>query len=515
MSHPIAETAAGRIEGRRHGRAMVFRGIPYAADTGGEGRFRDAGPAPAPPAVADQIGPRAPQVLPEGKGPSFFSFLAETSPLSEDCLRLNVFAPEEPGPKRPVMVWLHGGAWISGSGNRPSAHGSILAETGDVVVVTINHRLNAFGFTWDGTDATDPNVGLTDIIKALEWVRDNIAAFGGDPDCVTLFGQSGGGAKVSVLMAMPRAKGLFHRAIVQSASLHIEMATPERAVKCAELLYDELGLKIGDRTGLADVPMEAILKARLRAVARNDGIDDFRPVVDGNALPFDPFSPAGLDHHADIPMIAGSTREEMTFFMAYDGEGVFDMPEARARQMVADFFHMSLADSAPLFDSYASAFPEKKPGQVAGAIFTEARYTRNGCLAADRKAAHGSAPVYRYRVDWQCAPWDGQLGAPHTVCIPLVFGTTETAREMLGRDAQADALSRRMMAAWTQFARTGDPNCDALPHWPRYDATDRPSMIFDAECSVMNDPGKTERELMEPWPAFRVGMILKGIKRAV
>ena len=515
MPHPVVETRLGAIEGRFHDSTMVFRGIPYGTDTGGAGRLRHAGTATVQPRVATEIGPRAPQVVPEGRGPSFYSFLADPSPMSEDCLRLNVFAPRDADRPRPVMVWLHGGAWISGSGNRPCVHGSVLAERGDVVVVTLNHRLNAFGFTWDDTGASDPNAGMTDIVRALEWVRDNIAAFGGDPGCVTIFGQSGGGAKVSVLMAMPSAKGLFHRAIVQSASLHIDMAWPEGAIRCAELLYDELGLAKGDRAALAGVPMQAILEARLRAVERNGGIDDFRPVIDGTVLPCDPFSPEGLEKHRDIPLLIGSTKNEMSFFLGVEGEGVFDMAEARARRIVADFFMMTEAETAPLYDQARALLNDPKPGLVAEAILTDIRYSRNCRISTDLKAGHGSAPVWAYRVDWTCAPWGGDLGAPHTVCIPLAFGTTGTAREMLGREAEADALSDRMLTAWASFARTGDPNAGTLPDWPAYDSARRPTMILDADCRVVDDPARAMRTLTEPWPRFRVGMMLKGVKRAV
>jgi para-nitrobenzyl esterase len=515
MAHPVAETAAGPVEGRTHGETMVFRGIHYGGDTGGGGRLRHAGPPPAPPAVATRIGPRAPQAIPEGRGPSFYSFLADPSPMSEDCLHLNVFAPLDRSSPKPVMVWLHGGAWISGSGNRPCVHGSTLAEKGDVVVVTLNHRLNAFGFTWDGTDATDPNVGMTDIVKALEWVRDNIAAFGGDPGCVTIFGQSGGGAKVSVLLAMPSARGLFHRAIVQSASLHLDMASPERAIRCAELMYDELKLTAGNRDGLADVPAEAILKARLRAVERNGGIDDFRPVLDGTILPFDPFSPEGLANHADIPLMIGWTKNEMSFFLGVEGEAIYDMDEARARGIVAGFFNMSEAETAPLYDGFRDMLGDVRPAQVAEAILSDSRYGRNCRISTDRKADHGGAPVYHYRFDWQCAPWGGVMGAPHTVCIPLAFGTTDTARELLGRDAEADALSDKVLRAWANFARTGDPNHAGLPDWPAYDTDRRPTMLFDAECRVAEDPARETQALIGSWPKFQVGMILKGVKRAV
>lgn len=510
---PTVDLENGRVEGRALGRTMVFRGIRYGGDTGGKGRFQRASPPPAPPAVADQIGPRAPQVIPAGKVPGFYSFLNDPSPMSEDCLHLNVFAPLDNPTKKPVMVWLHGGAWISGSGNRPCVHGSALAERGDVVVVTLNHRLNAFGFTWDGTDATDPNVGMTDIVKALEWVRDHIAAFGGDPDCVTIFGQSGGGAKVSVLMAMPSAKGLFHRAIVQSASLHIDMAPPERAVRCTELLYDELGLSVGSRIGLADIPMDAILKARLRAVERNNGIDDFRPVLDGSILPADPFSAQGLTLHEDVPLMIGWTKNEMSFFFGVEGQGVYDMNEARARTIVAGFFDMTEAQTAPLYNGFRDLLGDPCPAQVAEAILSDTRYGRNCRISTNLRAAHKGAPVYHYRVDWQAAPWGGVMGAPHTVCIPLVFGTTETARGLLGRDEQADALSARMLEAWSNFARTGDPNCAALPAWPAYDTNRRATMLLDETCQVLDDPARDIQALVEPWPKFQVGMLLKGVNR--
>lgn len=519
MTHPKIETTNGPVEGHGDGTINVFRGIYYGTNTAGAARMRHASPATETPQMATHPGPRAPQTVTAPKGQAWRAFLKDDTPLSENCLHLNVFAPARPGEKRPVMVWLHGGAFISGSGNRPCADGSILADQGDVVVVTLNHRLNAFGFAYDPDGATDANVGMTDIVLALKWVRDNIAQFGGDPDCVTCFGQSGGGAKVALLMAMPSARGLFHRAIVQSASLHIQVATQEQAARSTALLFDELGLKPGSRDGLADLTMEQILAARLRAIARNDGYDDMRPVVDGTVLPCNAFDPQALAAHADIPMLSGTSRDEMTFFLAAGGEEVFAMDEPHARQMLADYMCMSLDEIAPFYDGIKATMPGDPPAQVLQIALSEQRYIRNGRIAADRKsdyaAAHNAAKVWTYRFDFETAAWGGVLRAPHTVCIPFVFGTTQSARVLLGRDQMADELAQKCVAAWSNFARNGDPNCDALPDWPSYSSDTRETMILDTDCQVIADPGRVARQAIEPYPSFHPGMRLRGIPGSV
>ncbi|WP_176440808.1 carboxylesterase/lipase family protein [Oceanicola sp. 22II-s10i] len=498
------QTTEGPIDGIQGSGAIRFLGVPYAvADRFGPARRPKAWNTPF---SAHRLGDRCPQTPGRGGG-SWMSFLSDTSPMSEDCLRLNVYVPDRPATKpRPVMVWFHGGGFISGSGGRNCVDGSRMADRGDVVVITLNHRLNAFGFTYlaelmPGHEGI--NCGVTDLVAALEWVRDNAAAFGGDAGNVTIFGQSGGGGKVAALMAMPSAEGLFHRAVIQSASTLLTMATPERATACAKLMLEELGIKNPTPEALAKPTTQEVLAARLRAVARNGGVDDFRPVVDGTVMPANPFEPESLERSAKIPLLIGVCEDEITFFLASADPEFHKMEAETAKKRIAHFIGIEAAEGGKVFDAIAAMFPGESPAQIASRAMSEQMYRRNDRLAADIRSAHpGAAPTYSYLFRWKTAALNGHLACPHTFCIPMVFGTTESASELLGRPREARALSDKAQDAWLAFARTGDPNTDSLPAWRPYNAGDRPTMIFDDTCGMMDDPMPELRTLFETLPAY-------------
>ncbi len=436
----------------------------------------------------------------------WWAWITDDQPQGEDCLVLNVYTPEPSATrKRPVMVYLHGGGFNTGSASTAGTDGTSLSKDGDVVVVTINHRLNVFGFLYLAELGGDRyrhsgNAGIEDAVAALRWVKENIAAFGGDPDNVTIFGQSGGASKVAVLMAMPTARGLFHKAIIQSASSLIRMATPEQATAAAAGLLNELGGPSAvDR--LHDLPFADILAARQRAIAKADGVDNFRPVVDGRVLPFHPFDPDASPLSRDIPLLIGTADTEQTFFLGADPTN-FALDRAQAVSRVARFVGIAETPAGELYKRYAASRAGASPSEIMVYVLSDQMYRRNDTLAADRKALQAGASVYSYLITWRSPVMGGQLLSPHTMCIPFVFGTYDAAALMIGTGANRQPLSRKMMAAWATFARSGVPQAQGLPMWTPYSVARRSTMIFDDECRLEDDPRRDDRIALESYPLY-------------
>ncbi|MGH7093045.1 MAG: carboxylesterase/lipase family protein, partial [Stellaceae bacterium] len=421
----------------------------------------------------------------------------------EDCLTLNVWTPAADGAKRPVLVWIHGGGFTSGSGSEPLYSGAALARRGDVVVVTINYRLGILGFLAhpgladEESGGARGNWGLLDKAAALRWVRDNIGAFGGDPGNVTIFGESGGGGKVSVLMAMPEARGLFHRAIVQSGAT-IRVSTRERAVALADAVLKEFGFARGDCARLQDVPLERLLAA-IAPASREVGptrwrlLDryDFGPVVDGADLPAQPFDPAAPGIADDIPLLIGGAHEESAFFLADDDEVWHGrITDETLRRRVA-------AIAGDHVDRVLAAYPHGTPGDRLIAALTGSNFWIRTVMLAERKAARaglgaGTAPVYMYSLDWQSPAHGGRLKAHHAMDLPFVFDNTDVPDTTKGA-AGAAGLAAVMSAVWAQFARSGSPQTAALPAWPAYISAERATMVFDTACCVAQDPDRDAR----------------------
>lgn len=492
---PVVETSAGKLRGGRHGGVAYFKGVHYGASTAGERRFMP--PAKVEPwsGVRDAraLGLRSPQ-LASGLIPEVDA-VDPKEPMGEDCLCLNVWTPSGGhAHRRPVMVWLHGGGFTSGSGSFTIYDGANLAAHHDVVVVTVNHRLNAFGFLYladiGGTRyAQAGNVGMLDIVQALQWVHDNIPAFGGDPGNVTIFGQSGGGAKVSTLMAMPAAHGLFHRAIVQSGS-SIKGVSREAGNKSTAAFLAKLGLSTGEVDKLQTLSMEQLLAAQAGGGMMGNPAFRFAPVVDGATLPTDPFDPTAPAMSASVPLLVGSTQDEVGFFPGY---ALDPIDESALAPRLKQALHASDEQVAAVIAAYRKDQPGLSPIDVAIEVASDTFAWRNALTQAERKAAQQAAPVYMYYFTWKSPVREGKLRAFHTLDIPFAFDNVDLGRSMTGTGHDRYLLQTRMSSAWVAFARTGNPNTTSLPHWPAYDSTLRATMILDNDCHVVNDPRPDDR----------------------
>jgi len=491
-------TTAGKVRGS-HGKGVyTFRGVPYAATTAGAGRFQP--PAKLKPwsdvRAATELGPRSPQLLSAFHGfvPHEVEVMDRDEKMGEDCLVVNVWTPTlERGRKLPVMVWLHGGGFTSGSGGFIIYDGIELARKHDVVVVTVNHRLSAFGYLYlagFGSEryANASNAGNLDIIAALEWVRDNAATFGGDAGNVTLFGQSGGGGKVSSLMAMPAAHGLFHRAIVQSGA-DVKGISRDAASHNAESYLARLNLKPTQLDQLQDLPLEQLIKA---TEANGGPPIGFGPVVDGHSLPTDPFDPTAPAMSASVPLLIGTVETEVTFF---PGQQMDPIDAAALRAQVKKLLRSaSDADVDRVIAAYRAGRPNASNTDIALIMGSDA-FRAAILLEADRKAAQAQAPVYQYYFTWRSPVREGKLRTFHTLEIPFVFDNVDAAQAMTGTGKDRYPLATRMSDAWVAFARTGNPNHPGLPHWSAYDSTRRATMIFNNECKMVDDPHGSEQRL--------------------
>ena len=421
----IVSIEQGKVRGESVAGVVRFRGIPYAQATGGPGRFM----APRRPqqwtGVRDTLvlGDQAPQLHRAIRTAN--AWIRDTSPSSENCLYLNVFTPGPDNGKRPVMVWLHGGGYTAGSGGADGLDGCNLARYGDVVVVTLNHRLNAFGYCHlaeAGGDlfADSGNAGMLDIVMALEWVRDNIGAFGGDAGNVTIFGQSGGGSKVAVMMTMPSAKGLFHKAIMQSSSSHLRLASAENADRAARQLMREVGADSAD--AMRGIETETLLTGYQAAVAANYGNDSFRPVVDGRSIPNHPFDLGSPDLASEVPLLIGSCETEKSFYDITLDADKLPLSATELHAQIKRFVGIDDDRTEDLIADYASRRGDISGRDMFNVLSSDHMYRRNAIEAAERKSLRGGAPAYLYEFTWKTPVLDGILKTPHTLCIPFVFG---------------------------------------------------------------------------------------------
>lgn len=426
--------------------------------------------------------------------------------MSEDCLHLNVWTPGlQDGVKRPVMVWFHPGAYSSDTSNTLEADGARLSRRGDVVVVTVNHRLNAFGFLYlaelGGSDLVDSgNVGMLDLVLALTWVRDNIGNFGGDRGRVTIFGQSGGGAKCATLMAMPAARGLFHRVITQSGQ-QITASRRTTATAHARQLLDAVGLAPGSLNDLRTLPMEQMIEGS-RAPSY------LGPVKDGRTLPRDPFDPDAPPLSADIPMILGNTHDETRTLIGGGKPELFDLTWDNLHPALeANSPFMGDLDRGDVIAAYRRWYPRYTPADVFFAATTASRSWRGQVIEAERRAAQpmGSAGTYVCQLDWGTPIDGGRWKAHHGLDVPLVFDNAALVPEKVGTGPEAQRLADQMSEAWLAFARTGRPEHKGLPRWPTFTLDKRSTMVFDLASKVVDDPRGDERRLFARVPYVQPG----------
>jgi para-nitrobenzyl esterase len=523
---PVVETAYGKVRGYATNGVNTFRGIRYGATTVGKNRFFPPQKPEPWTGIRDatSYGYSAPQTNPSTRGASgpespIAKILAASDGFrcapaeSEDCLFLNVWtAGLGAARKRPVMVWLHGGGYSMGSASSLLYDGTNLARRGEVVVVGVNHRLNVFGYTHFG-DLGGPeyahsgNAGQLDIIAALQWVRDNIDRFGGDPKRVMIFGESGGGGKVSMLLASPPAKGLFHSAVIESGP-GVKMGERAPATKAAEMLLAELKLDARRLPEIQKLPTDAILSAYFATTAAlakqggsgGMGSGGFAPILDPVDLPAHPYDPTATRISEEVPVMVGWNKTEATAF-SFGDDQLFSLDEAGMKKRIEP---LAGVETDRLIQTYKSQFPKLSPSGIYFYISSYSMMGSGSVTIAERKATLGRAPVYLYRLDWETPAENGKLISPHGLEMPLIFNNVDRGGEGLtGGGAAARRLAAQLSEAWVAFASTGNPNTakSGLPQWPPYDSAKRATMIFDTQSKVVSDPQKEQRLIFEKAPA--------------
>ena len=487
----VVQTVSGKVAGYFDDGIYTYKGIPYAKAE----RFMP--PVPADPWEGIRSSRAYGPTCPQGKRTGWysdelaFSFSWDDGFPDEDCLRVNIWTPGiNDGKKRPVMVWLHGGGYSSGSGQElPSYDGRNLADKGDVVVVTLNHRLNVLGFldlsAYGEKYSRSGNAGLLDLVAALDWIQKNITKFGGDASNVTIFGQSGGGGKVSTLLATPDAKGMFHKAIVQSGAMLRTMESRwSRRIGAA--VVEELGISPCKIDEMKNVPYDKLLAAGEKAIARikpeaeKEGYAAFifgwAPIVDGSVLPRQPFDPQAPEQSKKIPIMIGTTLHEFTA-STY-------VPEMRtiSHEEAEGYLKRTYGNrTAEFVELFKDTYPGYEPKDL---IDTDFIFRPNAVELANIKFRQGGAPVYTYLFAWESPVMDGILRSTHCMEIPFVFNNADVHASMTGGSEEAVALADIMSQAWINFARRGNPNTEELPQWPAYDNSDGATMFFDNTCEV-------------------------------
>ncbi len=521
-SMTIIDTNVGKVRGLQRDGVTSFLGIPYGQDTA-SCRFQPAMPREPWAGVKDcmafayqapqgrlnvnglQIGANADPEYTRAAAAIFNSGSTERQPESEDCLVLNIYTPQasnSTGGHRPVMVWLHGGGFSMGSAGNRQYDGSALCRRGDVVVVTLNHRLGALGYLYlgDFNDrlADSGNIGQMDMVLALQWVRDNIAAFGGDPLNVTVFGASGGGAKVSALISMPSTRGLIHKAIIQSGPA-ARMVEKTDAIQITQRTLQALGIATSKLDKLLTMERDPLMMAASAAQRPSNGIVDgaLAPVVDGRSLPTHPFDPRASALMQHLPLLIGTTKDEWTLLTALEADFGTMLPE----QAKTRFVRALGEDGEAAFDLYRSLAPDDPPTYWVTDMMTDLMMRAESIEMAERKAVQ-TAPVFMYRLDWESPVLGGALRSPHCLDVPLMFENLSGAPQLVGDGGAPREVAASMAKAWTNFARSSDPSLPDLP-WPRYESGRRLTMLFDTPSRVVADPGAQRRRF---WSERRAGL---------
>jgi para-nitrobenzyl esterase len=495
------KTKYGAVRGLLRDGVQQFWNLQYGAPTSGIRRFQ---PPQAPAAwtgVQDhfQVGTRCFQQPGAGEPAPVVLAMNRLEPESEDCLRLNVFTPGTDIKARPVMVWMHGGGFTSGSGNYLIYDGTYLAKKEDVVVVSVTHRLNIFGFLhladlggeqWAGAT----NAGMQDLVAALQWVKDNIAQFGGDPDRVTIFGQSGGGSKTTTLMAMPAAKGLFHRAIAQSGAA-LRGITASDASAATERWLARLNINSKQLERLQSLTPQQIQEA-FYAQPAIPGLGS-GPVIDGKVIPRHQWDPAAPDFSASVPLLAGSVATENGWL----GPPPFELTDTELLSLfTSGLANKDTSQGQRLLDLYRSHYPQLRNRMLWLTAEADNSRRRNAQQLNTLKHAQGKAPSWLYYFNWFSPVHDNRMGSYHTLDIPFVFNNVDVGASMTGAGKERYQLAHVMSAAWAAFARTGNPDHADMPHWPAFNPTDYPTMVFGNEVALRLDPNRDERLALAALP---------------
>ena len=498
---PLAATTFGPVQGTSESGVLVFKGIPYGADTATT-RFQ----APQSPVPWSErrntisFGDSCPQTAyPPGTAGGLFESWGNPVPLSEDCLRLNVWTPAlRDDRNRPVMVWFHGGGFTRGSGSSAAYDGVRLVNRGDVVVVTVNHRLNVFGFLnlaqYGERYLDSGNAGMLDLVLSLEWVRDNIAEFGGDPDNVMIFGESGGGMKVSTLMAMNAAQGLFHKAVVQSGPMLTNRDAAASARAAGQLLMS-LDLDGDSVDAILDRSTEEVQQAAAAVVTAGNAPGWTGPILDNRHIERQPFTPDAPPQAREVPMLIGVNRTETSLFIGARNPETFAATWATLPVMLQAA--IPDVDAQTVIETYRRLNPDYDPADVLFGATTDRGFFRNSVTQADRKAMQGGANAYFYLFNWDTPVQGGKWRSPHALEIGMVFDNVANSASMSGTGEEAQAMADIMADTWLAFARTGDPNNEQLPNWPAYNAGTRPMMMLDLSPGMVDDFHGAERALFE------------------
>ncbi|MDQ0971679.1 para-nitrobenzyl esterase [Neobacillus niacini] len=489
MTNTIIESAYGKLQGEQINGVFAWKGIPYAKPPVESLRFR----APELPDSwegirdATSFGPVAPQSQREIM--EFFG--NDISNMSEDCLYLNVWSKGADDKKRPVMVWIHGGAFVSGSGSSSWYDGASFAAQGDVVVVTINYRLGIFGFLHLGEIggeeyATSANCGIQDQVAALQWVQENIAAFGGDPNNVTIFGESAGAMSIGVLLGFPSAQGLFHKAILQSGAA-ANVHASEKATKIAGHLLATLQVEPTNLSKLEELSVEQLIQAADLVPPMSLG-----PVIDGVSLPRHPEEAIAEGSAKDITILIGTNKDEYNIFSAFDPAWK-NADETKVKQL----FEKTFGPLVPLISSYLGG-NQPLSQELYNKLLTRSVFTYPAQKLTELQVKQG-APVWMYRFDWETPVFGGALKSTHALEIPFVFNTLDTpnTENFTGSSPERKLVASQMHQAWINFARNGNPNSESLPEWPQYNLNDRSTLIFNIDSAVENDPNRKERMIWE------------------
>ncbi|QGY42761.1 carboxylesterase family protein [Maribellus comscasis] len=502
----IVETQYGQLRGYRENGVTIFKGVPYAGDVSAAKRFHKAGPVKSWTGIRDALQLGHPSIQP----PNQTYGINEPDP-SEDCLVLNIWTPANDGKKRPVMVYNHGGGFRTGSGGSTSQDGANLARMYDVVVVATNHRLGLLGFLYLDELGRDDfkgsgNRGVQDIALALKWVHENIEVFGGDPENVMIFGESGGGMKTSCLYAMPEAAPYFSKASIESGPA-VEIIEAEDAAQTTQSLLEYLNISKNNWKKLLDVPVEVLLEAQGKLPKKpskhsggfwgigNSGVGSFGAVKDGVVLPNHPFEPKAPAISKNKPLLTGWNEDEYIFFAMVGGDvEVFTLSEEQLKNRLQNDF----GENAELIrETYHKAYPEKTPGEIYIAIRSIMMMGLGSITIAERKTEQGGAPAYLYNFGYKSNAkiqgTDFEFASMHAMDIPFKFYNVESG--MAGTKPDRFEASKNMTSLWTSFARTGKPEATGQPEWPAFNLKERPLLRIDTQCAVIENRFKTVKEM--------------------